>query len=446
MGGVGKTQLAAEYAHRFAGDYGLAWWITAEQAALIAGQFAALGAALGCIDTGATAEIVRSAVLAELRERGRYLLIFDNAERPGDVAGWLPGGGGHVLITSREHGWNEIAAPLEIDVLTRSESIAFLRGWVAELGEADADRLADELGDLPLALAQAAAFIAESGTPAPAYLGLLRTRAADILDQSAPSSYPRSLAAATGLVIDRLAANDPAAAELANLCAFFAPEPIPDDLFTTAAAESPTVLAELAVDSLAWRQTLARLMGQALARVDQRGVQLHRLTQAILRDRLTPSQAATTRSRAEAILAASNPRDAGNSATWARWARMMPHLLTASLADTGNPELRSMACEACRYLLARDQARTAHDLAARLRQAWRDRLGDDDHHTLAAATYLAWALRNLGRYAEARDLDQDTLSRKRRVLGDNHPDTLTSAGSLAISLHLLGATTRPHAT
>ena len=80
MGGVGKTQLAAEYAHRFAGSYELAWWVNAEQGGLIGDQVAGLGLALGCIPAGAGTEVVRAAVLAELRARGRWLLVFDNAE------------------------------------------------------------------------------------------------------------------------------------------------------------------------------------------------------------------------------------------------------------------------------------------------------------------------------------------------------------------------------
>ena len=148
-------------------------------------------------------------MLAELRERGRWLLVFDNAEDPADVTGWLPGGGGHVLITSRERGWAEIAAPVEVDVLARAESVAILQDRVAGLGEADADRLAAELGDLPLAIAQAAGFMAETGMPAAEYLELLRTRAGQLLDQGAPGSYPRSLAAATQLIADRLAARGP---------------------------------------------------------------------------------------------------------------------------------------------------------------------------------------------------------------------------------------------
>jgi transcriptional regulator with XRE-family HTH domain/tetratricopeptide (TPR) repeat protein len=438
MGGVGKTQLAAEYAHRSAGSYELAWWVNAEQGGLIGDQVAALGLALGCIPPGAEAEAVRAVVLAELRARGRWLLIFDNAEDPAEVAPWLPGGGGHVLITSRERGWAELAAPVEVDVLARAESVALLQRRIAGLGGADADRLAAGLGDLPLALAQAAGFMAGTGMPAGEYLGLLRTRAGPLLDQAVPGSYPRSLAAATGLIAARLADDDPAAAELASLCAFLGPEPVPEDLFTAAPGELPGGLAGRAADPLAWRQTLARLARQSLARLDQHGVQMHRLTQAILRDRLTPGQATATRNRTEAILAASHPGDPGNPATWPRWARLIPHLLAADLAATGSPGLRQLACHGCWYLLSRGDTRAAFALTSDLRQQWRDRLGADHEHTLEIAHYLAWALHEMGRFAEARDLDQDTLDRRRRVLGQDHPGTLDSAQALATDLRRLG--------
>ena len=438
MGGVGKTQLAAEYAHRFGGSYDLAWWIDAEQGGLIGDQVSGLGQALGCIPAETGNEAARAAVLAELRQRSRWLLIFDNAEAPADVTPWLPGNGGHVLITSRERGWDEVATQVEVDVLTRPESIEMLQRRVPRLTEADADRLAAELGDLPLAIVQAAGFMANSGMSASQYLSLLQTRAGQLLDRGAPGSYPRSLAAATALTAARLADHDPAAADLASLCAFLAPEPIPEDLFTDAAGLLPGELAARAADPLAWRQTLVHMARQSLARVDHRGLQMHRLTQAILRDRLTPARAAAARRCTEAILAASDPGDPPNPATWARWAQLVPHVLAADLAATDNPALRELVRRVCWYLIERGDARTPRDLISNLRQHWRDRLGEDHEHTLMATHYLAWALLEMGRYAEARDLNQDTLARRRRVQGEDHPDTLNSAHNLAIDLRMLG--------
>jgi tetratricopeptide (TPR) repeat protein len=437
MGGVGKTQLATEYAHRFADGYDLAWWINCEQPGLIGDQFAALGAALGCLPAGAATEVVRAMVLAELRARDRWLLVFDNAEKPADIAGWLPGGSGHVLITSREHRWGHLATPVEVDVLAREESVAILRRQVAGLGPDEADALAAELGDLPLAVAQAAGFMAETGMTPREYLDLLRSRAGQLLDQAVPGGYPRSLAAATRLIADRLDRDDPAAAQLADLCAFLAPEPIPEDLFTGAPGKLPAELAARAAEPVAWRQTLAVLTGQSLTRIDQRGLVMHRLTQVILRDRLSPGRAAATRARSEAILVASDPRQPDNPVTWPRWARLLPHLLAADLASTESRRLRWMACNACWYLLARGDTRTAYDLASDLRQQWRERLGDDET-VLVMGLYSAWALRVMRRYAEARDLDQDTLSRMRRVHGEDHHNTLAAANSLANTLRELG--------
>jgi len=200
-----------------------------------------------------------------------------------------------------------------------------------------------------------------------------------------PGDYPLSLAVATSLSADELASQDPAAAELASLCAFLAPEPIPQDMITSAVAELPAALASCADDQLAWGRTLTQLGHSALARIGHDELQMHRLTQAILRDRLTPAQAVETRDRTEAILAASDPDDPANSDTWPRWTLLMPHLLAADLAGTDNPGLRSTACNACWYLLARGDAHSGHDLASQLHRQWCGRLGADHPDTLIAA-------------------------------------------------------------
>lgn len=438
MGGVGKTQLAAEYAHRFAAGYEVVWWIAAEQASLIGEQFAALAEALGCAQPGAAVDIVRHAVLSALRDRERWLLVFDNAQDHEALARWLPGGSGHVLITSRSRQWAEVAALVEVDVLDRTESAAFLRNRVQGLTAADADRVAAELGDLPLALAQAAGYMTESGMPASEYLELLDAQAAKLMDEGRPPSYPESLAAVIKMTMKRLARENQSAVVIAGVCAFLAPEPVPTSWFTNFPAEMPTSMDARLRYRLAWRRALTRLRRHAMIRIDGDQLQMHRLTQAILRDSLLSAQVAAGRKLAEAILAINDPGDVNTPAAWPRWAQLLPHLLALDPAASSNPGILRMANDAAWYLIRRGDPRSAYDLARRFYERWRDLRGSDDPHFRSAENTLAYALRELGRASEARQFDEDNLEWCRRTYGEDDDRTLALAGNLAVDLRLLG--------
>nr|WP_277349932.1 FxSxx-COOH system tetratricopeptide repeat protein [Nonomuraea sp. FMUSA5-5] len=444
LGGVGKTQIAIEYAHRFASDYDLVWWVPAEEPAFIRTALADLAAHLNVPSGGDISEAVRG-VLEALRQGQpyrRWLLIYDNADQPANVLDYLPIPLGHVLVTSRNQEWGVNAQTLEVDVFDRTESIQLILQRGRQISRKEADRLAEALGDLPLAVEQAAAWQAETGMAVDEYLDLLRHRLAQLLGETDFTKYPSPVAATWMLAYERLGNSAPAAAQLLDICAFFGPEPIAFRLLSASRHVEglPVELAAAVRDPITLHRTFREVSRYALARLDHtsKSLQIHRLVQAVLRDRLSPEEKQRNRLMAHRILAAANPSEPDDLQNWDRLAEINRHVRPTRLIKAESSEARLTVIDQIRYMYARGDYESSRELGETAVRRWWECYGPDDELSLLACRHLADTWRALGQHDAALAFNRDTLARMRRVYGEDHEHTLGAANSYGADLRVAG--------
>jgi tetratricopeptide (TPR) repeat protein len=444
LGGVGKTQLATEYAYRHASAYRIVWWIRSETTETLSGDYAALAPKLGLPKTREVPAMVM-AVRERLQQETGWLLVFDNAEAPETVRPYLPaGGGGHVLVTSRNPAWGAVASPLSVPVMPEDEAIKFLLRRTRQDARAAAAALAAELGYLPLALEQAAAYIEENGRSLGDYLTLFKERRLELLELGRPPSaeYPDTVATTWSLSFEDIEGESPAGAALLKLAAFLAPDEIPRRLIVNGAAYLPTDLTAAARDPILLDKAVGALRRSSLIETGADGFSVHRLVQAVTRDRMEQAESDNIIDNAVRVVNAAFLFDQNAPDTWAPAAKLLPHALAAtSWAETrgsAQDETVGLLNGAGLLLQVRAEYAAARSTSERALRIAEKAFGPKHPQAAKCVNNLGSVLRDLGDYAGAKAAFERAIHSTEEALGYEHPNVATCSNNLGTVLQDLG--------
>ncbi|NEA98398.1 tetratricopeptide repeat protein [Streptomyces sp. SID13726] len=445
MGGVGKSQLAVEYVYRHMHEYQIVWWIPSEQPQQIRQSLVELAGRLELDISGGEAGAAIPAVIEALRigePDKSWLLVFDNAETPETVRDFFPTNGpGRILVTSRNAQWATAARPLEVDVFTRAESRQLLQLRAPDLDDATADRLAETLGDLPLAVEQSAVWLAETGMQADEYLRLFEQHAYELMAADPPPDYPLSVAAAWNLSLERLQRDDPAALQLLQVCSFFAPEPISRRLLTGIRdAPVPAELSLALSDPIRLGRAIRGVNRYGLARINHSAntIQLHRLIQRVLINQMSDEQKAQLRAGAHTLLAHGDPVEPSSPEQWQRYGELLPHVLNSRAVMSEDRWVRQLVLNEIEYMFGWGDYEGCRELAQDAYTMWSRADGENNEHALRAAKLFGDALRSLGHHQAAYELDQRTREAMTETMGTEHETTLEITSILAWDLRMRG--------
>jgi hypothetical protein len=458
LGGAGKTSVAVEYAHRHLDKAGVAWQFPADDPALLAAGFSALAAQLGARNLFDTRDPVASVHAVLAMQAAGWLLIFDNAADQASVERFLPPAGhGQVLITSQNPNWPP-GQSLDVPVLGTEVAAEFLVNRTSDPDHQAALDLAAELDGLPLALEQAAAYLQATGGSLAGYLESFRQRRPDMLARGEPTRYRGTVATTWALAFTRLEQSAPGAAGLLRLLAFCAPEAVPLRLLlqpqpplTTMTrrerrevAKAPKPLLEprprltkrsrrkvakalkpLLEDPLAATDAIAALRRYSLISPALGGaVSVHRLVQAVTADQMPAELRDAWRQAAATVIEAALP-DPGQPGTWPVFAALLPHAQAALPADSDAMDrVAAYLGYSGSYVAARELSREMVEEQSRV-------LGPEHPGTLTTRANLAYWTGEAGDAAAARDQFAALLPIRERVSGPEHPNTLITRGNLA---------------
>ncbi|MCB0258175.1 MAG: tetratricopeptide repeat protein, partial [Calditrichaeota bacterium] len=442
LGGVGKTELAIEYAYRHASEYERIWWLRSEGMVTLSLDFANLAHELNLPEKDdPDIEIVNQAVIRWLGNNRHWLLIFDNAQELEHVRKYLPKAAkGHIIITSRNFDWGAVADLIDLQEWDRSESIHFLLKRTGRQDAAGADELADMLGDLPLALEQACAYVDTRNIDFTEYKRRFQEERKAILKYGERTRYSDTVAITWEMAFREINNISKVPLLMLNLCAFLAPDPIPLVDLLNEAPNVPRALTAAFANKADFDKMLAPLSHYSLIRIEDDHLIVHRLIQSVTQDRMSKKMQKRIAEAAVTLVADVFPSEAPEEVTqWPRCQSWLSHA-DATISHAEHHHIRTVQMSyLCNqmglYLQSRAAYPKAEPLFRRALALNETLLGTEDLYVAANLNNLAELLTDQGKYGEAEPLYRRALEISEAQLGAEHPDVATSLNNLGALLH-----------
>ncbi len=444
LGGIGKTQLALEYAHAHELEYFAVWWIRSETPESLSFDFASLANELDLPDKNhPQLDAVIAAVRRWLERSADWLLIFDNAPDPGSIRPYLPTRGkGHIIITSRHPEWGGVAEDVSLRVMEEGEAAEFILKRTGAADRKAAADLATSLGCFPLALEQAASYIHETGMPLKKYMEICCEKNVAVLPGGCPTDYEKTVETTWEINFREVEKRSPAAAELLKLCSFFAPDNIPLQVIRDGADFLSEPLAGAVKDTLLLEEAAAALRRFSLIDRSDDTISIHRIVQAVTRQKMAEDEKKKWASAAICILNEVFPFESDEVQTWPVCNSLLPHTLAvigySETLDVLNDKVARLLNQMGLYLYGRADYSYAKNLFERAKQTAESLYGLDHEKVAIYVNNLGSVFHDFGEYERAKECYERALKIDEEAFGSDHPNVAVRVNNLGGVLKTLG--------
>ncbi len=459
LGGIGKTQTAIEYAYRFRNDYSTILWLRAETHQILMSDVRAIAHLLELPekDEQEQSQIVE-AVTSWLTTHDHWLLILDNMEDIATIGDVFPlQSTGHIVLTTRAQATGTIAQRLDLEQMEHDEgALLLLRRAkllhpdaplkeVSEAFQRRAKAISQELDGLPLALDQAGAYIEETGCTLSAYQAHYQTRQLRLLGRRGmmEGDHLHSVSTTFSLCFEKVEHANAAAAQLLQLCAFFAADAIPEELFVADGFEDGSLLQSLASDPIAFDDALATLRTYSLLHrnAETKTLTIHRLVQTVLRETMHATMQHSWAEQAVRVVNHALPEVDGDVLEFHHYA-FFPHAYQCAVQieryQLLSPEaghllttLADYEQAYAQYLQAEQHLAQAHGMYEQMNETTHPEM-----HRVLSVLALVWYKQ--GKYAEAEQLCHRSLTMSEHLFGVDHPKHADCLTTLALTLRKQG--------